>query len=596
MKILLAEDDEAQAEAIRAFLSAQRYSVGVVHDGRAAQDLAAIYSFDLALLDVGLPGLSGIEVCRWLRKEGRRLPVLLLTGRDGSADKVAGLDAGADDYLVKPCDLPELAARIRALLRRGAAGSAPVLGWGKLQFDPSNCQVHWQDQLLRLSPKEYSLLELFLRGGRRVYSRAAIIDHLWPMEEPPEEDTVKAHIKGLRHKLREAGAPADLIETVYGLGYRLKSPEPKPDEGLPAALAAVWERHKETIFLRLEPLEAARRAELSGQLSAQLRDEARQAAHKLTGSLGTFGLGEGSRLARTLEQALQRSGPLTDRFTTDLAALRRELERAGGKAAIAPQEAGRVPVLLAVDVEVQVWTQISAFAAGNYALLHVRGVPEAQRAIEKQRPDLAAIDLHPAGLEPGDRSRRWELVAALVAEAVPVLVLGEADAFLERVEAARRGSRAFVERTIEARLFWKVIQRTLAQRGTQAKVMIVDDDRELLAALQTLLADWPLELVTLSDPHQFWPLLASARPDLLVLDVEMPDISGVELCRIVRADPAWQQLPVLFLSAHTDAATVQRLWLSGADDYIQKPVSGADLAARILNRLDRLHAQSELLR
>jgi DNA-binding response OmpR family regulator len=146
----------------------------------------------------------------------------MLTARDTVGDRVLGLDAGADDYLVKPFDLQELSARIRALLRRGSSALPPVLEWGELRLDPSTCEVAYDNRPLSLSPTEYRILEFFLRHGRRVFSRAQILEQLWSFDQIPEESTVKAHIRSLRQKLELAGAPADFIETVYGLGYRLK--------------------------------------------------------------------------------------------------------------------------------------------------------------------------------------------------------------------------------------------------------------------------------------------------------------------------------------------------------------------------------------
>ncbi|MEO1132391.1 MAG: response regulator transcription factor [Cyanobacteria bacterium J06639_1] len=221
MKLLVVEDDERIAEALAEDLADQHYAVDVANDGKEGWDLVEAFPYDLVVLDVMLPGLDGIEFCRRLRSRGVGTPVLMLTARDTTGDKVVGLDAGADDYMVKPFELQELSARIRALLRRGATTQPPVLEWGGVSLDPNLCEVHYQDAPLQLTPKEYQLLELFLRHSRRVFSRSDILEHLWPYAELPEEETVKAHIKGLRHKLRSAGAPADFIETVYGLGYRL---------------------------------------------------------------------------------------------------------------------------------------------------------------------------------------------------------------------------------------------------------------------------------------------------------------------------------------------------------------------------------------
>ena len=222
MRILLVEDDVRLAEALAEALTDQLYVVDVVKDGESGWSQAKAIAYDLILLDITLPKLDGFSLCQRLRTHGYHLPILMLTARDTSSDKVNGLDAGADDYVVKPFDLQELLARIRALLRRGSSPSAPTLVWGGLHLNPSTYEVSYQNQPLQLTPKEFSLLELFLRNGRRVLSRSAIIDSLWSSENPPEEDTVKAHIKSLRQKLRTVAAPEDVIETVHGLGYRLK--------------------------------------------------------------------------------------------------------------------------------------------------------------------------------------------------------------------------------------------------------------------------------------------------------------------------------------------------------------------------------------
>lgn len=222
MKILIVEDDERLTEVLAEDLSDQNYAVEIADNGVLGLELAATYHYDLILLDIMLPQLDGITLCKRLRSQENTTPVLMLTARDTTTDKVVGLDAGADDYLVKPFELQELAARTRALLRRNQGNVSFKLTWGNLTLDPNCCEVTYKDVSLSLTPKEYRLLEMFLRNGRRVFTRTQILDHLWAFESCPEEDTVRAHIKGLRQKLKLAGAPPDFIETVYGLGYRLK--------------------------------------------------------------------------------------------------------------------------------------------------------------------------------------------------------------------------------------------------------------------------------------------------------------------------------------------------------------------------------------
>lgn len=229
MRILVVEDDVQLAEVLTEALSDRQYAVDVVQDGEAAWNCVTILQYDLIVLDLTLPKLDGVNFCKNLRSAAGLLsnhnftaPVLMLTARDTIADKIIGLDAGADDYLVKPFDLQELMARIRALLRRGSSASAAKLSWGSLQIDSSTYEVSHEGTPLQLTPKEYALLELLVSNGRRVLSRAGIIERIWSLQDPPSEETVKSHVKSLRQKLKAAGAPDDFIETVHGLGYRLK--------------------------------------------------------------------------------------------------------------------------------------------------------------------------------------------------------------------------------------------------------------------------------------------------------------------------------------------------------------------------------------
>jgi len=222
VKILLVEDDDRIAEALAEALTDQHYVVDVADDGQAGWELAEAFHYDLIILDWMLPKLNGVHLCQRLRQKGYSMPVLMLTAKDSSTDKVIGLDAGADDYVVKPFDLKELMARIRALLRRGTAILPPVLEWENLRLDPSNCEVTYKGLPMHLTPKEYRILELFLRNFHRVFHRSEILERLWSFDEPPGEETVKVHIRSLRQKLKLAGAAVDFIETVYGLGYRLQ--------------------------------------------------------------------------------------------------------------------------------------------------------------------------------------------------------------------------------------------------------------------------------------------------------------------------------------------------------------------------------------
>lgn len=223
MRILIIEDDAQIADMLTEALSKRQYVVDVAQDGELGWHCVQTLDYDLVLLDVTLPKLDGIKLCRLIRDRFNLLPILMLTARDTIDDKIIGLDAGADDYMVKPFVLRELLARVRALLRRGSRSSELILSWGDLAINPSTYEATYGDQTISLTPKEFSILELLIVGGRRVRSRPEILEHVWSMDDLPSEEAVKAHIKTLRQKLREAGVLEDLIETVHGLGYRLRN-------------------------------------------------------------------------------------------------------------------------------------------------------------------------------------------------------------------------------------------------------------------------------------------------------------------------------------------------------------------------------------
>ncbi|MFH7243839.1 MAG: response regulator transcription factor [Spirulina sp.] len=239
MKILIVEDDPTVAESLNHLLSRYRYSVDIASDAEAGLEMVSAYDYDLLVLDRGLPGMDGVSLCQQLRAEHQHMPILLLTGqgRDGHYQAEA-LNAGADDYVIKPFDAEALMARLQALLRRSSGNPQPILAWGALSLDPSRRQVTYHDQPLSLTPKEYSILELLLRHPQTIFSARAILDHAWDSIDAPGEEVVRYHIKELRHKLSEANAPKDLIETVHRVGYRLNpkyAPAETPPEAPPSA-------------------------------------------------------------------------------------------------------------------------------------------------------------------------------------------------------------------------------------------------------------------------------------------------------------------------------------------------------------------------
>jgi DNA-binding response OmpR family regulator len=219
LRILLVEDDPLLGDGVRAGLIQEGYAVDWVRDGLAAQTALAPGGYDLVVLDLGLPRLPGLDLLEELRRARDNVPVLILTARDSVADRVKGLDSGADDYLVKPFDLEELAARVRVLLRRRAGRSAPSIRHGDIELDPASHGVTLKGKAVELSPREFAVLRELLENAGQVLSRARLEQSLYGWEQEVESNAVEVHVHHLRRKLGSG-----LIKTLRGIGYMVERP------------------------------------------------------------------------------------------------------------------------------------------------------------------------------------------------------------------------------------------------------------------------------------------------------------------------------------------------------------------------------------
>ncbi|WP_071515146.1 response regulator [Geitlerinema sp. PCC 9228] len=623
MRILIVEDDRDLADAIAETLKRQNYATDIVADGETAWHYIETYEYDLLLLDVVLPQTNGISLCRQLRSRQYTMPIFLLTALDTKRDKILGLDAGADDYLVKPIDLEELVARMRALLRRGSLQSFPVLGWEKLRLDPSTYTVTYDGKPLRLTPKEYSLLELFLRHQSRVFSPYTILEHLWSIEDPPSEATVRAHIKRLRRALQAAGGPKDAIETVYGLGYRLKkmpatAPETPPSEQTSHAISPhsqptlqtitqVWQRVRQKVFQRIDRIAESlnmlatgdRHSCTSEPANGECWKQAYNEVHKLAGCLGTFGFPEASKTAQQLEQQLQQPASLS---TEDIQQIQLLLEQLQGQLQAQTAESKGMPAgnedppeeenndnfLLLVSRDRHLLQTIPGEAqAWGYTLQTATSLKATQQVFTESTgiPQVLLLDL-----EVCDRvqdSLDWLASFHHNASQIPVVAIHSSDNFRDRLQVARLGGRAFLQKPLSPFQAMEAVWEIQQNKDATGTILIVDDNREQLVLLEQLLHPWGFRTRTLQDSTHFWPTLQQIQPDLLILDVEMPKYSGIELCQVLRNDPQWRELPVLFLTVHKDTQTVTNIFAAGGDDYIGKPLIGPELVTRVFNRLER---------
>ncbi|MGV0026987.1 response regulator [Phormidesmis priestleyi] len=606
MRILLVEDDECIAQTLETLLIKENYAVDIAVNGEAGWRYIETFAYDLILLDVVLPKLDGITLCRKVRSHHYQTPVLLVTAQSSPTERITGLDAGADDYMTKPFDFQELLARIRVLLRRGSTAILTILEWEDLRLDPAACKVNYDDRPLHLTPKEYRLLELFLRNPHQVFSRGRILEHLWGCEENPGEDTVTAHIKGLRQKLKQVGAPTDLIETVYGIGYRLKQlavpksslsnsaakvgqdsaidlEQPFLDldqrkQKTKAALRKLWEKFKVQNHDRLTTVEQAIAALQNDNLDPELRHQARLAAHKLAGSLGVFDLHKGSRLALAVEQSLKPdSNSELERLVNLVENLGKEVRR-GSPDILEPVSQHGCP-LLVIDQDAELVDRLLTTACSQ-SLQVARMSEDSDLSL-----DALVLDFSLADCSDDRLAHLVELTQSIPFS--PVMLFTDRDSLELRVQLARSGIHAVFPKLPPAQIL-DLVGRVRSQReGDSTQVLMVDDDPQVLALMRTLLEPWGLRLTTLEDAPQFWNTLQNCVPDLLILDVAMPHFNGIELCQVVRNAPQWSKLPVLFLTAHTDATTLHRALMAGANDLISKSIAETELVHRILSQLER---------
>jgi DNA-binding response OmpR family regulator len=469
MRILLIDDDEVLMQALADRLIQERYAVDIALDGNTALDYLQLFKYDLIILDLMLPDGNGIDFCQVFRKEGYENPLLMLTARASTAEKVKALDAGADDYVVKPFDFDELCARIRALLRREHQALPSVLQWGNLRLDPSTCETFFKETPVHLTPKEFALIELFLRHPNRVYSLDAIIEDLWSFEDPPSEDAVRTHIKGLRHKLKAVGAPKDMIKTVYGLGYRLKpdgivqataqnasstgdhalaTPSPTATS---LAVAKAWTQYQDTMKERIAVLETTAAALSTGSLSQELHHHGQANAHKLVGALGSFGFSEGSRLARELEEILYHSASLDpeqiSRFSDLVQQLRQSIELPSEEDAISMVNQG-TPLLLLISEDVTLSAEIEkAAATQGIRTLVIHQIDQAHSILNATPPPLIFLD---SNLLTDNYAELDSLVRAIASESTTLFVMADHPDLKTRLEIVQQGAGQILERLAPA--------------------------------------------------------------------------------------------------------------------------------------------------
>jgi DNA-binding response OmpR family regulator len=389
----------------------------------------------------------------------------------------------------------------------------------------------------------------------------------------------------------------DTVKTVYGVGYRLKTDDDvresdrslatNPDRDRSADIHQIWSKFKDLAFQRLADLENLAVAAVEKNLTDELRQQAKNSAHKLAGSLGCFGFPEGSRIAKQIEQLLSHDRieqndlePIV-KLTTSLNA---QLQHQPWEKTVTDALSKNISVLIIAPSHDENLNRLITEASNSGMKTQIAtDITQAQTILEQESIDALLYKIvFPDGKDLEFLEQLHQLQPNL-----PVVAIAKSPQLLDRLNFARKGGSLILQYPVEPIAAITAISELLENLANAAKVLIIDDDPQVLLSLSMSLEPWGFEITTLDKSTQFWEVLESVEPDLLVLDIDMPDLNGIELCQILRSDRYWQHLPVLFLSVHQDTLTQNRAFNIGADDYICKPVTGSMLANRILNRLHR---------
>lgn len=481
-----------------------------------------------------------------------------------------------------------------------------MIHWENLQVNLNNCEVNSHGNSIHLTAKEYSLLELFLMNSQRIFSRRVILEKLWDLADSPGEETVSTHIKCLRQKLKAAGVP-DPIETVYGLGYRLRKPSntSHPSKLLPQTeqnsletqqkqvhnlTSKVWKKFKGIYSQQLGLLEQAIHDLIEDKLTGELREKATKEAHKLAGSLGIFGLMKSSEIARKIEYIFESNLPLEGNQAQDLlnwlSLLKKEIEKASTHLGATPLVPQKNPLILIIDDDLALAERIRLEAlAWNLRVEIATNLQIAREIIIQLSPNIILLDLNFETAREDGFSLLEEL--GKTRPNLPIVVFTGRESLSDRVKVSRLGAKAFLHKSLPAQEILKTVTNVFKQHLDHSKnrVMIVDDDSAILSQIVDLLTPWGIEVITLKYSHNFWQELTTNNPDLLILDLEIPNFNGLDLCKVVRHDPKWQNLPIIFLSIYNEENIIQQMFLAGADDYLNKTYEPQELVNRILRRL-----------
>ena len=627
MKILLVEDDQRLGKLIKDYLMPESEQIDLISNGAEIRDQLAVNDYDILILDVMLPKKNGIDICRELRAENIDIAILFITALNTQNDKIRAFESGADDYLTKPFDFQELLLRVKALLRRDKKEEINSLKWGDLVMIPIEKKVYFLEQELTLTPTEFKILQIFLQNPQQVFQTDNIIDQLWDLDKIPTNNTLRSHIKSLRRKFEQVGLGKDFIETVYGMGYKLKEPkkelsssssisqqnasvdvnqknsEQEPE--LKTLIDEIWQEHRGSIYRDCQKLMAY----VQKKYIPVKTDEAIRIAHNLAGFLGTVGFEECSKIAKQIEIIIKENTyqltyeKLTDQKIVDqihqlINSLQRNLFPEGKP--IVEENKSHLEIdlkekvnLLVIDEDQSLANKLILFIDHPQIFLHfAHSIDSAINYLDEQEFNIIIVETSWQ-----DQSFQENKILELLMEKKgnsQVIVYTNDDSLKNRLYCTDYPIFAFLVKNNSLEFLWDIINNALLQNPSiddLYNVVLIDDDERFIKVFSQKLdvQKLPIKLMSISDSETFLVRIKNIKPDLIILDLQMPKLNGLDICKIIKTDHVLHNIPVIFLTGNLSSEAINQFVEVGADDFISKSKIDLELYPRIMTHLKRLH-------
>ncbi|BAQ62808.1 two component Transcriptional regulator [Geminocystis sp. NIES-3708] len=620
------EDDQRFGKLIKDYLITESEKIDLVNTGINIRDKLDQGSYDILILDVMLPEKNGIDICRELRATNINLPILFITALNNQIDKIKAFESGADDYLIKPFDFQELLARIKALVRREKKiKSTTNLTWQNLVMILEEKQVKYGDNYLHLTPTEYKILEIFLTTPQKVFNTDNIIDQLWDIDTIPTNNTLRTHIKSLRKKLTDVGLDKDFIETLYGMGYRLKPLNNKSDKNIikkSSSLINYFQNNQltknqsdinkqEKLQLLIEQMWLENQENVSQDCQKLLDyihsknnlkiDDAIRTVHNFVGFLGSIGYINASNISKKIEVLLKNNYPHVKdqkniiKITNLIHELEKELFPEGRQNYDKKDQElfnqQKVEILV-IDEDQKLANQLIMFIENpQVSLSFCHSILSAQNYLNEKTYDVVILET-----QWKNNSDRENSILNLLGEKkkeTKIIIYSKDDSLENRLYCSKYPINAFLSKNNSLEILWENIKSALIQNHSNSivnslyNILIIDDDVRFTSILKQklIINQLPLNINIISESETFLDEIKKIKPQLIILDLEMPKLNGLDICKIIKKDPLLQSIPVIFLTSNLASNIINQFLEAGADDFISKSKIDLELYPRILTHL-----------